>query len=121
WDWVDRPENQARTGKDGAFRIPDCGRIQKVQVRFRKAGYSPVMFVQQPTGVKDFVVAMDSKTYFEGVVHSPDGKPVANARIRADQGPKTSAGGIITNVWTDTQADESGHYRLYVEPDAYGF
>jgi beta-lactamase regulating signal transducer with metallopeptidase domain/protocatechuate 3,4-dioxygenase beta subunit len=121
WDWVDRPENQTGTGKDGVFRIPDCGRNQKVQVRFRKAGYSPVMFMQQPTGVTGFVVAMDSKTYFEGVVRGPNGEPAANARIRADQGPKTSDGGIITNVWTDTQADASGHYRLYVEPDAYAF
>src|SRR5262249_44038271 len=44
WDWVNSPENQARTGKDGIFRIKDCGRDKKVQVRFRKPGYSPVMF-----------------------------------------------------------------------------
>ncbi|HLJ95276.1 MAG TPA: carboxypeptidase regulatory-like domain-containing protein [Gemmataceae bacterium] len=121
WDWVDRPENQAHTGKDGIFRIRNCGRNQKVEVRFRKAGYSPVLFVQQPTGVKDLVVAMDSKTYFEGVVHGPDGKPAANALIRADQGPKGGDGVIITSIWTDTRTDASGHYRLYVEPDAYTF
>jgi hypothetical protein len=64
---------------------------------------------------------MDSKTYFQGIVRGPDGKPAANARIRVDQGPKSGEGGIITNVWTDTRSDASGHYRLYVEPDAYAF
>jgi beta-lactamase regulating signal transducer with metallopeptidase domain len=119
WDWVDRPENQTRTGKDGIFRIKDCGRDQKVEVRFRKPGYSPVLFVQQPTGVQGLVVAMDRKTYFEGVVRGPDGKPAANARIRANQGPKSADGCIITTIWTDTQTDAAGHYRLYVAPDAY--
>jgi beta-lactamase regulating signal transducer with metallopeptidase domain/protocatechuate 3,4-dioxygenase beta subunit len=121
WDWVDRPENQTRTGKDGVFRIKDCGRDQKVQVRFRKPGYSPVMFVQQPTGEKGLVVAMDSKTYFEGVVRGPDGKPSANALIRADQGPKQGDGVLITTVWTETKTDATGKYRLYVEPDGYAF
>ena len=121
WDWVDAPENQTRTGKDGIFRIKDCGRDQKVQVRFRKPGYSPVMFVEQQVGVKNLVVAMDSKTYFEGTVTGPDGKPAANALIRGNQGPKMAQGCMITTVWTDTKTDASGNYRLYVEPDAYEF
>jgi protocatechuate 3,4-dioxygenase beta subunit len=121
WDWVDAPENQTRTGKDGVFRIKDCGRDRKVQVRFRKPGYSPVMFVQQPPGVKDWVVAMNRRTYFEGVVRGPDGKPAAGARIRANQGPKQGDGVMITTIWTETTADASGRYRLDVEPDAYEF
>src|SRR5262249_14865406 len=51
----------------------------------------------------------------------PDGQPAANALIRANQGPKMGDGVIITSVWTDTAADASGRYRLYVEPDAYEF
>ncbi len=121
WDWSDVPENQAHTGKDGVFRIRDLGRNQKVQVRFRKPGFSPVMFVQQPTGVKGLVVAMDSKTYFEGTVYGPDEKPAANAIVRADQGPKIADGVMITHVWTDAKADAAGRYRLYVEPDGYEF
>jgi protocatechuate 3,4-dioxygenase beta subunit len=121
WDWVDKPEYQTRTGQDGIFRIKNLSRNQKVQVRFRKPGFSPVMFVQQPTGVKGLVVVMDSKTYFEGTVYGPDGKPAPNAIIRADQGPKMADGGLITTIWTDTKADESGRYRLYVEPDGYVF
>ena len=121
WDWVNEPENQTHTGKDGVFRIKDCGRRAKVEVRFRKQGYSPVLFVQQAVGVKGLVVAMDQKTYFEGAVHGPDGKPAANALIRADQGPKNAEGVVITTVWTETKTDASGRYRLYVEPDAYEF
>jgi beta-lactamase regulating signal transducer with metallopeptidase domain len=121
WDWVDRPENQAITGKNGVFHIKDCGRGKKVEVRFRKPGYSPVLFAQQPVGVPGLVVALDQKTYVEGVVHGPDGKPAANALIRANQGPKMGDGVVITTVWTETKTDASGRYRLYVEPDAYEF
>ncbi len=122
WDWVDSPENQTRTSKDGVFRIKDCGdRDQKVQVRFRKPGFSPIMFVQQPTGVLGLVVVMDRKTYFDGIVYGPEGKPVANVLVRADQGPKMADGVLITNIWTETKTDASGNYRLYVEPDDYKF
>jgi len=73
WDWY--PGNETRTDKEGMFRLKGLDRDSKVQVRFRKAGYSPVMFMQQPTGVSGWVVAMDRKTYFQGVVRGPDGKP----------------------------------------------
>ncbi|HEY7314861.1 MAG TPA: M56 family metallopeptidase [Gemmataceae bacterium] len=119
WEW--HPGNETRTDKDGAFRLKDLGRDSKVQVRFRKAGWSPVMFVQQPVGVSGWVVAMDRKTYFEGVVRGPDGKPAAGASIRADQGPKRMDGGVLTHSWTDTKTDAAGRYRLYVQPDAYEF
>lgn len=107
------------TGPDGVFRIKDCGRGERVQVRFRKPGYSPVMFLEQPAGTKGWVVAMDSATSFEGTVRGPDGKPAAGALIRADRGPKRMAGGILTHAWDDTRADDQGRYRLYVEADAY--
>jgi beta-lactamase regulating signal transducer with metallopeptidase domain/protocatechuate 3,4-dioxygenase beta subunit len=121
WDWVDLPQNQTRTDKDGKFRLTERGSRSKVQVRFRKPGFSPVMIVQQPLGVGDLVVVMDSKTYFQGVVYGPDGKPAPNALIRADQGPKRGDGVLITEVWTDTKADQAGRYRLYLEPDSYAF
>lgn len=119
--WVWYPGNETRTDKEGVFRLKGLGRDSKVQVRFRKAGYSPVMFVQQPTGVSNWVVAMDRKTYFEGVVRGPDNKPAAGALIRADQGPKRMDGGICTHMWTETKADAKGRYRLYVQPDQYEF
>jgi hypothetical protein len=119
WDWS--PENQTTTGKDGIFRLKDLGRDSRVQVRFQKSGYSPEMFVWQPTGKKGWVVALDNKTYFEGIVLGPEGKPAAGASIRADQGPKFAQGVGITHIWTETEADASGHYLLYVQPDQYEF
>jgi beta-lactamase regulating signal transducer with metallopeptidase domain/protocatechuate 3,4-dioxygenase beta subunit len=119
WDWF--PGNETRTDKAGVFRLKGFDRDSKVQVRFRKTGYSPVMFVRQPTGVSGWVVAMDRKTYFEGVVRGPDGKPAVGALIRADQGPKRMEGGTLTHIWTETKSDASGRYRLYVQPDEYEF
>jgi beta-lactamase regulating signal transducer with metallopeptidase domain/protocatechuate 3,4-dioxygenase beta subunit len=116
------PGNKTHTDKDGMFRLKGLGRNRKVPIRFRKPGYSPVMFMQQPTGVSGWVVAMDRKTYFEGVVRGPDGKPAAGALIRADQGLKQrDDGSIVTHIWTETKADASGRYRLYVQPDEYEF
>jgi beta-lactamase regulating signal transducer with metallopeptidase domain/protocatechuate 3,4-dioxygenase beta subunit len=119
WDWF--PGNETHTDRDGAFRLKGLERDSKVQVRFRKAGYSPLLFMQQPTGVSGWVAAMDRKTYFEGVVRGPDSKPAAGALIRADQGPKQADGGIVGHIWTETRADTSGRYRLYVQPDEYEF
>jgi protocatechuate 3,4-dioxygenase beta subunit len=121
WDWV--PQHQTRTDKDGVFHLKDVAQEGKVEVRFRKEGYSPVLFTQQPAGVKGWVIAMDRKTYFEGVVRGPDGKPAAGSLIRANQGPKCSPGPgyLISTIWTDTKSDASGRYRLYVQPDEYEF
>jgi RNA polymerase sigma factor (sigma-70 family) len=121
WDWVPAPENQTTTGKDGVFRIKDVGRDWKVQVRFRKPGYSPEMFVNQPAGVPGLVVALGKATAFEGVVHGPDGRPAPGAVVRANQGPKFNTGVVIGTVWTETTADDDGHFRLPVQPDEYEF
>jgi protocatechuate 3,4-dioxygenase beta subunit len=91
-------------------------------VRFRKAGYSPVVLLQQKTGVKDLVVVLDSKTYFEGLVTGPDGRPAPHASIRVNQGPKKlGPGRMVPGLWTETTSDERGRYRLYVFPDEYEF
>jgi len=121
WDWVDQPDNYTFTGPDGVFRLKEASKGQPVQVRFKKDGYSPVMVIRQPVGVKGLVIAMDRATYFEGVVRGPDGKPAGGAVIRADQGPKMLDGGVYTHVWTETNADAEGKYRLHVQPDEYAF
>jgi RNA polymerase sigma factor (sigma-70 family) len=121
WDWVDLPELYTVTGADGTFRLKNTEKEKRVQVRFRKEGYSPVMAVRQPVGVKGLVVAMDRATYIEGVVRGPDGRPAAGAVIRADQGPKVMEGGVCDDMWTETTADAQGKYRLYVQPDEYAF
>ena len=62
---------------------------------------------------------LDNKTYFEGRVTGRDGKPVAGALIRANQGPKRSEGTMITEIWTETHSDAEGHYRLLAQADIY--
>ena len=90
-----------------------------MEIRFSKVGFGPWYDPVQPTGVADLQVRLSNKTYFEGDVKGPDGKPVNNALIRADSGPKSNPGVAITSVWTETRSDQNGHYRLYVMPDKY--
>ena len=121
WDWF--PGNETRTDQDGFFRLKGFDRGEKVEVRFRKSGYSPETLIDLPTGVSGWVLALGKKTYFEGTVHGPNGKPVPHALVQADQGPKNSlpSGPTYTKIWTETTADDRGHFRLYVQPDRYQF
>ena len=121
WDWY--PGNETKTDQNGVFRLKGFGRDAKVEVRFRKPGYSPETFVELPTGASGWVLVLGNETCFEGIVRGPDGKPVPHALVRADQGPKTTMGpgGMYTSIWTETSSDDAGQYRLYVQPDRYQF
>ena len=94
-------------------------RDEKVEVIFSKPGYCPETFMQQPTGVSGWVVALGKQTYLEGKVTTPDDKPAVGALVRANQGPKLGAGFRRSELWTEAKTDELGHYRLYLQPDAY--
>ncbi len=117
WTWY--AGNETRTNARGEFRLRNLGKDRKVEVVFRKPGCTPQLFVTQPTGVQGWVVVLGNKTYFEGEVTSPDGKPVANALIRANQGPKRADGVMISDIWTETRTDGDGRYRLYAQADVY--
>jgi hypothetical protein len=102
--------------------MKDLDTRDQYQVLFSKDQYCPVMFLRQPAGTKGLVIVLDQSTYFEGVVRSPEGKPVAGARIRTDRGPKMlKAGYMINKVWSETKADSEGRYRFHVQPDDYAF
>ena len=117
WTWY--PGNEGRTDAHGWFRINGFDKDRKVEVVFRKPGYTPELFVTQPPGKPDWVVVLDNKTYFEGTVTGPGGKPVANALIRANQGPKSADGVRISEIWTEARTDAKGHYRMYAQADTY--
>ena len=117
WDWA--PGNRMQTNKQGLFRIPFLGRDEKVEVRFRKPGYSPETFVEQPTGVSGWIVVLGKETYVEGTVRDDEGRPAAGALVRANQGPKFATGSVYARVWSETKADDAGKYRLYLQPDEY--
>jgi beta-lactamase regulating signal transducer with metallopeptidase domain/protocatechuate 3,4-dioxygenase beta subunit len=131
WDWY--PGNAARTDARGRFRLSvwlrdakgrklpgGFDRNDKLEVRFLKEGYSPVLILDRKPGTGDWDVTLDARTYFEGKVTAPDGGPVAGALIRADQGPRSANPGyIIDQIWTETRSGPDGRYRLYVAPDDY--
>jgi protocatechuate 3,4-dioxygenase beta subunit len=118
WTWY--PGNETRTDKSGHFHLKKLDVDRMIELRISKEGYCPWYEPQQPTGVGDLRVALGSKTYFEGTVYSRDGKPVPNALVRADCGPKLADRRLhILNVWTETRSDDAGHYKLLVAPDSY--
>ena len=77
WTWY--PGHEAKTNAKGLFRIRKLDKHSKVEVVVRKPGYTPQLFLMQPTGQPGWVIVLDNKTYFEGRVTSPEGKPVAGA------------------------------------------
>ncbi len=118
--WTFFPGNEAKTDKEGFFRLAGLDKFEqdpKVEVVVRKAGYTPQFFLAQPTGQTGWVIVLRNKTYFEGQVTGPDGKPVAGARVRANCGPKLTAG----EVWNEATTGEDGRYRMYAQADVYDF
>ena len=72
--------NEAETDVKGFFRISGLDKLDQdpnVEVIVRKAGYTPQFFLAQPTGQPGWVIVLGNRTYFEGRVIGPDGKPVA--------------------------------------------
>jgi protocatechuate 3,4-dioxygenase beta subunit len=117
WDWC--PGHETRTGKDGAFRLAKLDPDERIEVRFIKKGFAPYTIIKQPLGELTEPLMLDNKTCFEGVVTGPDGKPVANAHIRANQGPKNADGVYIDTIWTETHSDAEGRYKLLVQDEDY--
>ncbi len=117
WSW--HPGNETRTDKSGRFRLKMGDATSKIEVRFMKEGYSPHYIVQQQLGVDNFSVTLGQKTYIEGVVRDPKGKPVSNVEIRGEQCAKQGDGVMIGSVATTTKTDGNGKYRLYAFPDTY--
>ncbi|HEY4312222.1 MAG TPA: carboxypeptidase regulatory-like domain-containing protein [Pirellulales bacterium] len=116
-DW--QPTYRKKTNKDGIFRIPMLGRGAKVEVRFKKPGYSAETFIHQPTGASGWVVALGNATCITGTVRDPDGKPAGGVSIRVNQRPKMADGVLIDAIWTETKSDDDGKFTLYLQPDIY--
>ncbi len=117
WTWY--PGNEATTNAKGLFRIKNLDRNSKVEVRVSKPGYTPQLFLMQPTGQPGWVIVLGNRTYFEGRVTGPDGKPVPGARIRANNGPKRAEGVMISEIWTEATTEDDGRYRMYAQADVY--
>jgi len=120
WTWY--TGNETETDPSGRFHLKGLGDNNDViELRISKPGMSPWYNRTQETGVADLSVILNDKTYIEGNVLDPDGKPVPNVLVRADSGPKEYRRFTITDVWTETKSDANGHYKLFVAPDSYMF
>jgi beta-lactamase regulating signal transducer with metallopeptidase domain/uncharacterized GH25 family protein len=117
WDWC--PGDETHTAADGTFRLTKLDPKNRIEVRFIKEGFAPYTIIKQPLGALQTPVVLDDQTYFEGVVTAPDGKPVPNASIRANQGPRDADGVSITTIWTETKSDAQGRYKLLLQDDTY--
>jgi len=65
------------------------------------------------------VITLDQKTLIEGRVIAVDGSPAAGVTVRGAQKNIEGDGVMISEVVTETVADESGNYRMYVFPGTY--
>ncbi|HEY4311449.1 MAG TPA: carboxypeptidase-like regulatory domain-containing protein [Pirellulales bacterium] len=113
--------HKAMTSKDGTFRIQRLERNRTVAVRFFKAGYSPEMFVHQPTGKPGLVVALGKRTFLTGVVRDAEGDIVSHARLKAIQSDKHADQGMVPGMSTHTVTNETGEFHMFLQPDAYDF
>jgi protocatechuate 3,4-dioxygenase beta subunit len=118
WTWC--PGNEATTDADGVFSLDDFDADQKaIEVRFSKEGYSPVYMFRQPLGRLAQPLAMTTRTYLDGKVVDSQGRPVPNAIIRVDGGPRHAEGVMLTDTMTQTTARPDGAYRIYVQHGVY--
>jgi hypothetical protein len=117
WTWY--TGNETKTDNDGHFHLKKLDPRHKIELRISKDGFSPWYNHLQPTGEPALNVALNNKTYLQGVVTSPDGAPVPNALVRAASSGKQADGVFIGEVWTETKTDAEGKYRMYVAPDSY--
>ncbi len=114
------PGNEATTDDEGRFVVKGLNPHQAVEIEFRKDGYEPRLFANGRALVPNWVVKMGNSTYLEGDVLDSQGKPVADALVRATRGPITPEPGfVVEEVTTQAKSDAKGLYRLYLEPDSY--
>ncbi len=118
WTWY--PGNETQTDEKGRFRLKGFDPREPVELQFTKSGFCPRLFIAQPVGKADWVVTLNNRSYLEGRVLDPDGKPIAGIDIRATRGPfDVPDGSMIAAVWTETETGADGHYRMYLEPGTY--
>ena len=118
WTW--HPGNETKTDADGRFSLSGFENRQKIEVEFTKPSLCPALFPSQPAGTADWTVQLNDHTYLEGKITDSAGKPAAQQKVRASRGPfQPEPGYVVDEVWTETTTDDSGHYRLYLQPDIY--
>ena len=120
------PGSETKTDATGAFRLANTDPKQAyleagetIDVTFSAPGYTPRYIADQALGQLKQPVVLNQKTFLEGTVKSADGKPVANAKVRAVAGPFEVNWGIISEVPYVTRSDAKGHFKLFLPGDTY--
>jgi len=112
-------DDETHTTTDGTFRMTGLNADRRLAVRFSKEGFATYTITKQPLGELRAPLILDDRTWLEGVVTAPDGRPVANALIRANQGPKNADYAQFNSIWSETRSDAQGRYKLHAQDDAY--
>ena len=69
WTWY--PGNETKTDASGFFRMGKLDKDRKVEVQFRKPGYTPQLFLTQPTGRRGWVVVLGEQDLLRRQGHGP--------------------------------------------------
>lgn len=117
--WTQTPGNVTVTDGAGHFSLEGLESWRVIEVRFSKDSYCPRLVSSQPLGDLDQPLSLARNTVLEGTVTGPDGRPAADALVRANQGPKQSGDELVREIWTEDHADAHGAYRLLLQDDQY--
>jgi len=110
----------ATTDSDGVFRFKKLNPKDDGQhIRIRPANHAWQEFMSRKPGEAGWLVTLRDDTKIEGRVTDRDGKPVSDAKIVADQGPRRARGYMQGATLTEVKSGKDGRYTLYVEPGGY--
>jgi beta-lactamase regulating signal transducer with metallopeptidase domain/protocatechuate 3,4-dioxygenase beta subunit len=117
--WTGFPGNETTTDADGTFKLTGFKVGDTPDIYFSKVGYTPNYFAST-SNAPDWTIQLGNKTYLEGTVTSPDGKPVADALVLAKFN-RTGDGGsfVMYAITTETRTDQEGRFCVHLKPDRY--
>src|SRR5581483_2615372 len=110
--------SKTTSDKDGHFLLKKVSTRPEPILCVKKPGYGQFAALQQP-GRDDADVTLSNRTSLEGNILGPDGHVVPKALIRADSGSIEANGYLMPNIWTDTTADDNGHFKFFLNVGKY--
>lgn len=105
---------ETKTGPDGIFRFKKLDTNYDEHVKLCPEGYAWQEFMSRKPGVAGWTIQLRNDTYVKGKVTSPDGKPVADARIVADAGMRMGTGYRQSQTLTETRSKPDGSFQLFL-------
>lgn len=119
YHWIPNPP-VAKTDHAGVFRFKKLDNGDSTRhIRFRPENYAWQEFMEAKPGVAGWTVELKDDTLFKGRVLGRDGKPVADAKVVADAGPRRARGYMQGETITEVRSGPDGAYRLFVGPGKF--